>query len=78
MYDNHLESDLIMNDTIRFKIVDSDTNKDLKSVQIERSYNTENGDVVWGYVDSLHPMSIMDLLILKNTLQEYIHKNDWY
>lgn len=67
-----------MNDTIRFKIVDSDTNKDLKSVQIERSYNTENGDVVWGYVDSLHPMSIMDLLILKNTLQEYIHKNDWY
>ena len=78
MYDNHLESDLIMNDTIRFNIVDSDTNKDLKSVQIERPYNTENGDVVWGYVDSLHPMSIMDLLILKNTLQEYIHKNDWH
>ena len=67
-----------MNDTIRFNIVDSDTNKDLKSVQIERPYNTENGDVVWGYVDSLHPMSIMDLLILKNTLQEYIHKNDWH
>lgn len=78
MYDNHLESDLIMNDTIRFNIVDSDTNKDLKSVQIERPYNTEKGDVVWGYVDSLHPMSIMDLLILKNTLQEYIHKNDWH
>ena len=67
-----------MNDTIRFNIVDSDTNKDLKSVQIERPYNTENGDIVWGYVDSLHPMSIMDLLILKNTLQEYIHKNDWH
>ena len=66
-----------MEETIRFKIVDSDTDANVKSVQVNRPYIKENGETVWGYVDSLHPMSIMDLLILKNTLQEYIQNNDW-
>ena len=67
-----------MEDTIRFKIVNSDTDPSIKSIQVSRPYTKENGETVWGYVDSLHPMSIMDLLILKNTLQEYIQNNDWY
>tara|TARA_B100001778_G_C18555051_1_gene614907 strand:+ start:629 stop:832 length:204 start_codon:yes stop_codon:yes gene_type:complete len=67
-----------MEETIRFKIVDSDTDSNVKSVQVNRPYRKENGETVWGYVDSLHPMSIMDLLILKNTLQEYIQNNDWH
>lgn len=65
-----------MQETIRFKIVDGDINPKIKSVQIYRSYNTEDGEIKWGYVDSLHPMSIMDLTILKNTLSEYLFKNE--
>ena len=66
-----------MSDTIRFKVVDGEINPDIKSVQIYRPYITENGEVNWGYIDSLHPMSKMDLLILKNTIQEYLQKYDW-
>ena len=66
-----------MSDTIRFKVVDGDINPDIKSVQIYRPYITENEEVNWGYIDSLHPMSKMDLLILKNTIQEYLQKYDW-
>jgi len=64
-----------MEETIRFKIVDGEINPKIKSVQIYRPYTTENDEIVWGYVDSLHPMDIMDLMILKNTLQEYIVKH---
>tara|TARA_B100002019_G_scaffold288513_1_gene302273 strand:+ start:1299 stop:1502 length:204 start_codon:yes stop_codon:yes gene_type:complete len=66
-----------MSDTIRFKVVDGEINPDIKSVQIYRPYITENEEVNWGYIDSLHPMSKMDLLILKNTIQEYLQKYDW-
>jgi hypothetical protein len=64
-----------MQDTIKSKIVDSETNSDIKSMQVFRPYESENGEITWGYIDSLHPMSIMDLMILKNTLQEYIVKH---
>ena len=67
-----------MEQSIRFEVKDSDTNSDIKSVQIFRAYtNQENGEISWGYIDSLHPMSKMDLLILKNTIQEYLQNNDW-
>ncbi len=66
-----------MQDTIKFKIVDSETNSDIKSMQVFRPYKSENGEITWGYIDSLHPMSKMDLLILKNTIQEYLQKYDW-
>tara|TARA_Y100000389_G_scaffold24722_1_gene21391 strand:- start:5257 stop:5523 length:267 start_codon:yes stop_codon:yes gene_type:complete len=73
----NLYYEIIMDDSIKFEIKDSDTNKDIKSVRIFRSYKQENGENVWGYIDSLHPMSTMELLILKNTLQEYLYNNDW-
>ena len=67
-----------MEQPIRFEVKDSDTNSDIKSVQIFRPYtNQENEKISWGYIDSLHPMSKMDLLILKNTIQEYLQNNDW-
>ncbi len=66
-----------MEPTIKFEVKDSEINSDIKSVQIFRPYNKENGETSWGYVDSLHPMSKMDLLILKNTIQEYLQNNDW-
>ena len=65
-----------MQETIRFKIVDGEINPKIKSVQIYRPYKAENGEINWGYVDSLHPMSIMDLTILKNTLNEYLFHNE--
>jgi|TARA_B100000073_G_scaffold176903_1_gene146511 hypothetical protein len=65
-----------MDEKIRFKIVDGEINPKIKSVQIYRSYKSENDEIKWGYVDSLHPMSIMDLTILKNTLNEYLFKNE--
>ena len=67
-----------MEPTIKFQVKDSEINSDIKSVQIFRPYNNkENEETSWGYVDSLHPMSKMDLLILKNTIQEYLQNNDW-
>ena len=67
-----------MEPTIKFEVKDSEINSDIKSVQIFRPYNNkETGETSWGYVDSLHPMSKMDLLILKNTIQEYLQKYDW-
>ena len=66
-----------MQDTIKFKIVDGETNSDVKSMQVFRPYKSESGEITWGYIDSLHPMSKMDLLILKNTIQEYLQKYDW-
>lgn len=67
-----------MEPTIKFEVKDSEINSDIKSVQIFRPYNNkENRETSWGYVDSLHPMSKMDLLILKNTIQEYLQNNDW-
>lgn len=65
-----------MQETIKFKIVDGEINRKIKSVQIYRPYTTEDGGIKWGYVDSLHPMSIMDLTILKNSLQEYLFNNE--
>ena len=65
-----------MQETIRFKIVDGEIDKKIKSVQIYSPYITENDEIKWGYVDSLHPMSIMDLTILKNSLQEYLFNNE--
>ncbi len=65
-----------MQETIKFKIVDGEIDKKIKSVQIYRPYITEDDEIKWGYVDSLHPMSIMDLTILKNSLQEYLFNNE--
>lgn len=67
-----------MKPTIKFVVKDSPENKDIKSVQVYRAYTDEKQETLWGYVDSLHPMSTMELLELKNTLQEYIQNNDWY
>lgn len=66
-----------MEQSIKFKVVDGEIDPEVKSVQIYRPYTTETGEISWGYVDSLHPMSKMDLLILKNTIQEYLQKYDW-
>ena len=67
-----------MKPTIKFVIKDSPDNNNIKSVQVHRAYTEQDGNILWGYVDSLHPMSTMELLELKNTLQEYIQNNDWY
>lgn len=68
-----------MEQPIKFKVKDSDINSDIKSVQVFRPYaNQENGEISWGYIDSLHPMSKMELLNLRNFLQEYLQNNDWY
>lgn len=67
-----------MKPTIKFVIKNSPDNNNIKSVQVHRAYIEEDGNILWGYVDSLHPMSTMELLELKNTLQEYIQNNDWY
>lgn len=67
-----------MKPTIKFVVKDSPDNNKIKSIQVHRAYIEEDGNVLWGYVDSLHPMSTMELLELKNTLQEYIQNNDWY
>jgi|TARA_B100001094_G_scaffold77332_1_gene73672 hypothetical protein len=66
-----------MEQPIKFHVKNSEINSDLQSVQIFRPHEQENGNISWGYIDSLHPMSKMELLILKNTLQEYLQNNDW-
>jgi hypothetical protein len=66
-----------MEQPIKFHVKNSEINPDLQSVQIFRPHKQENGSISWGYIDSLHPMSKMELLILKNTLQEYLQNNDW-
>jgi hypothetical protein len=65
-----------MHSDIKFEIK---TESDICSLNIYRSFtNEETGNQTWSYIDSCHPMSIMELHTLKNFLQEYLHNNDWY
>lgn len=64
--------------TIKFKINPEKSQLDIQSVEVYRSYKNENDEIFWGYIDSLHPMSKMELLNLRNFLQEYLQNNDWY
>lgn len=63
--------------SIKFNIK-TDKDKVAHSIEIYRSYTRENGEVYWSYIDSCHSMNKMELLVLKNFLQEYLHNNDWY
>lgn len=68
-----------MEPTIKFKIdPDKSPHLDIQSIEVYRAYTNENGEILWGYIDSLHPMSKMELLTLRNFLQEYLQNNDWY
>jgi len=65
-----------MNSNIKFEIK---SKEDLNSIYIYRNYGfTEDGEPKWSYIDSCHAMSKMELLVLKNFLQEYLQNNDWY
>ena len=63
--------------TVDFKIQEN-IDKDIHSIQFYRVYKTEEGEEKTGYIDSFSPMSKIELHALKNFLQEYLHKNDWY
>jgi hypothetical protein len=67
-----------MEPTIKFKINPDKSELDLQSIEIYRAHTNEKGETLWGYIDSLHPMSKMELLTLRNFLQEYLQNNDWY
>jgi hypothetical protein len=67
-----------MEPTIKFQINSDKSQLDIQSIEIYRAYQTENNEILWGYIDSLHPMSKMELLTLRNFLQEYLQNNDWY
>lgn len=64
----------VMKESIKFKIKKQD---DHNSLEIYRPYDRD-GQTIWSYIDSCHPMNTMELLTLKNFLQEYLHNNDWY
>lgn len=64
-------------DSIQFNIK-SDSSGNTLSIEFYRPYERENGEVFWSYIDSSHAMSKMELLLLRNFLQEYLHNNDWY
>lgn len=64
-----------MNSNIKFEIKED---KELCSISVYRGYNKEDKDIKWSYIDSCHPMSKIELHMLKNFLQEYLHNNDWY
>lgn len=64
------------NSKIQFK-VKSNTDKTRFSIEIYRLYGKDIPENMV-YIDSMHPMDIMELHDLKNFLQEYLHKNDWY
>jgi len=63
-----------MKKNIDFKIR---SDGDIKSVEIYRQYNKDDGSSVWSYIDSIHPMSNMELYWLKNYLQQYLQQTDW-
>lgn len=65
-----------MKPTIKFEIK---SKEDLNSILIYRNYGfEEKGQVKWSYIDSCHAMSKMELLTLRNFLQEYLQNNDWH
>ncbi len=67
-----------MDQDIEFKMKTVGSENQLNAVEIYRIYRKPDGTKVKGYVDSIHAMSYAELLTLKNFLQEYLHKNDWY
>jgi len=64
-----------MKPSIKFEIKEE---KDIFSIMIYRPYEKNPDETKWSYIDSCHPMSKMDLHMLKNFLQEYLNNNDWY
>lgn len=52
----------------------SDSGEDIYSVEIYRRY-LKDDEVVWGYIDSMHPMTINNLQALNNYLSQLIWSN---
>jgi len=64
------------NKKIKFNIKPN-SSKEFHSIDIYRVYGEDHTDNMV-YIDTVHPMTIIELNQLKNYLQEYIHNNDWY
>ena len=65
----------MLDTNIEFKIKKSN---DIYAIEVYRSNVQEDGTKFLSYIDSFHPMNSVELLVLKNFLQEYLHNNDWY
>lgn len=68
----------MLDKTIEFKIKECGTDKHLCAIEFYRPYTKSDGTETLVYIDCSHAMNKMELLMLKNFLQEYLHNNDWY
>ena len=62
-----------MEKSIDFKIKKCGGDRsEIMGIEIYRAYKQQDGETVWGYIDTLHAMNLQELITLKNFLQEYI------
>jgi hypothetical protein len=63
-------------DNISFKIK-QDKDCTVCGIEIYRTYKDKNGNKCKVYIDTTHPMSMIELWKLKIFLQEYLYNADW-
>ena len=66
-----------MKKTIHFKIKESDKIQDLCAIEIYKVNYNEDNNPVYSYVDTVSPMTKLELWRLKVFLDDYIQKNTW-
>ena len=66
-----------MKKTIHFKIKESATTEDLCAIEIYKVNYNESNTPVYSYIDTVSPMTKMELWRLKVFLDDYIQKNTW-
>lgn len=69
-----------MENKISFKIKQCNTENQLCAISIYRTFISKNLSKEYkpSYIDTMHPMSMDELRILKNFLQEFLIQNDGY
>jgi hypothetical protein len=66
-----------MRKTIHFQIKESPTTEDLCAIEVYKVNYNDSNTPIYSYIDTISPMTKMELWRLKVFLDDYIQKNTW-
>jgi hypothetical protein len=76
----HPQKGAIMENKISFKMKQCGSDNQLCAISVYRTFmlNNKGKEPKPSYIDTMHPMSMDELRVLKNFLQEFLIQNDGY